>query len=57
MKQEELLKWVECNLVKPFEGTMISDNKELVVFHEKITRHNREMFNALTRLLREEEKE
>jgi len=52
---KEALKWIECNLVIPFEGVLQSDNEEAVKLHEKITDYNREKFNKLTRILEEQE--
>ena len=48
---KEALKWIEANMVFPFEGHLKSDNKLLVMLHERITSHTREKFNELVRIL------
>ena len=51
MDEKKLLKWIEMNMVKPYEGVLKSDNRCCVDLHENITGHTREKFNELTRML------
>ena len=53
VKVDEILKWIECNLVMPFEGSLQSENNELTEIHSKITDYNRTKFNQLTKTFEE----
>lgn len=47
VNKEEILKWIEANLVMPFEGILQSKNEAEKRIHDKITSYNREKFNKL----------
>ncbi len=49
VKVEEILKWIEANLVSPFEGTLRDANEREIAMHQKITDYNREKYNELVR--------
>ena len=51
MSNKDLLKWIENNIIKPYEGILVSKNKCCVDLHEKITGHSRDKFNELSRIL------
>ena len=53
---KEALRWIEANLVMPFEGTLQSKNEDAVRIHKKITDYNREKFNKLIQMFTEKKK-
>ena len=49
---EDVLIWIETNLVQPFEGILKTEDEKEKEIHRKITDYNREKFNKLGRILR-----
>jgi hypothetical protein len=50
MDKQKMLKWIECNMVLPFEGYLQSENEEAIVLHQRLTQNIRTKFNKLVQM-------